>query len=261
MRQLFFLFTLTLITGYTCKQETPTISKALSNVPKEADAAQITVTDLNYWVENGQFFVIGICNNQSDQWQKIWLKMLPMDAQQHPIDFNGAVYNTFRVLSDAVPPKGRSSFFAYWPVNLFKSTPNACQVTGAGAMQVLPGAILIAEETGGIRLIDNQKIKDTTQQIETRWLAKTTISNPLNMEASNPKIELLLYGTDNKLWMSSLLDPNNNDQKQVFTFEKYGPMAPGEKRKASIYIYYDLVPGPLKKVRIGKIEFLPFNAR
>jgi hypothetical protein len=234
---------------------------AKSSIPPGAQMADVSISDLNYWIEGDRFFVIGICHNESARWQNIWLAMIPLDKNGQTIGFSPESYNTFQVTANAVPPKGRSSFFAFWPLNAFDAPPAACRVSGAGTFQVPPRPILIATETGGIRVLDNKPSGDTLKQIESRWMSNTTIVNPMPVEAAAPRLELLIYGTDNKLWMSTLLDPEDPGLKPVFSMEKTGPMAPGEKRKASTYIYYDKVPARLQEIKIGRVEYLPFCAR
>jgi hypothetical protein len=80
--------------------------------------------------------------------------------------------------------------------------------------------------------------------------------NPLPQSARHPKLELLLYGTDNKLWFSTLLDPDDPQYKSLIVSEKAGPMAGGEKRELGISVHYDQLPAALRKDRTGGIAGL-----
>lgn len=224
-----------------------------------AAPALVSIDDLNCWVEKGNFFVIGLCNNESNEWQKIRLRMDPLDAAGKALSFTEGAANTFPVYADAVPPRGRSSFFAYWPLSSFAGIPDSARIGGAGAEVVPAGPILIAEQQSGVKMLSGGGAGPGA--VETRWLASVVLSNPLQLPASRPKTELLLYGTDKRLWMSSILDPEDPSQKDILTLERPGPMAPGEKRQLSCYIFYDNLPARLQALKIGRVEFLPFEGR
>jgi hypothetical protein len=138
-------------------------------MPEGTAIPAVTFTDLNCWIEQDKFFVVGICNNESAQWQKIWLKMDPLTAAGQPVGFNGSAI--FQVHSNALPPKGRSAFFAFWPLSAFNSRPDTCNISGAGSIAVVPGPILLAE--------DQSAVKMKTDQPDFTWLVNTNIHNPL----------------------------------------------------------------------------------
>lgn len=221
----------------------------------------LTFTDLNCWVEREHFFVIGVCNNFTGEWSRIWLRMTPTDDEGNPITVNGAPNAVFPTLSDAVPPHGRTSFFFEWPLSAFPTTPDSFLVAGAGAVVMPPGAILITTEQSGVKVLVPATAGDTIATVEKAWRVSTVVENPLDLEAAHPRIELLLYGTDQRLWFSSVLNPEDTLQVKTLKAERDGPMAPKEKRRFGSVVFYDNLPQALKEKKIGQVKFLPFNAR
>lgn len=221
----------------------------------------ISISELNCWVERGQFFVVGICNNLSDDWLNVWLNMAPLDAKGKPITVNGAETATFPTFSDAVPPRGRTSFFYEWPLTSFPSLPDSCIVTGAGSIAMSPGAILVATEQSGVKMLVPATPGDTAATVEKAWQLSVTVENPLDIEAAHPRLELLLFGTDKRLWFASVLNPEDPNQKEILKAEAEGPMAPKSKRRFGTQVFYDNLPQALIEKRIGRVEYQPFNAR
>lgn len=245
----------------SAENQSNTATNISNTLELDTTLTNISISDLNCWVERGQFFVVGICNNESDYWLNIWLQMAPTDANGKPIKVNGAESAIFPTFSDAVPPRGRTSFFFEWPLAAFPSMPDSCVVTGAGAVALSPGPILVVVEQSGVKMLVPATPEDTVSNLEKAWTLNFVVENPLDVEAAHPRVELLLYGTDKRLWMATVLDPENEDQKEVFKAEKEGPMAPKEKRRFAAQVVYDNLPQSLVEKKIGRVEFLPFNAR
>ncbi|HRI59739.1 MAG TPA: hypothetical protein PK228_08445, partial [Saprospiraceae bacterium] len=164
-------------------------------LPYGTITAIVTISNLNCWVEQGQFFVIGICDNGADEWQKIWLEMKPLDAEGQPLKVHGDTVSIFPTFSDAVPPRGRTSFFASWPLSAFSGTPASCIVKNGAALPLTAGPILIAGQQSGVKILMPEKEGDTTK-VEKAWQVNVIIENPLDMPAAHPKVEMLLYGKD-----------------------------------------------------------------
>lgn len=227
--------------------------------PPGTAPSNISVEDLHCWVEQGNFYVIGICNNLDNFWGRMWLKMTPLNAAGHPLALKPGVESTFPVFSSAVPPRGRSSFFAAWSVQSFEEIPDSCTISSAGTLGCNPGAILIAEQISGIKMF----VRDSGEadSRENQWLATIKIHNPLEIFAARPQIELLLYGTDNRLWMSYILNPEDPAQMAILKVDQPGPIPPAEHRTFSSYIFYEGLPKKLQEIRIGRIDALPFDAR
>ncbi len=256
---------LILISGITlffaCTNTTENKTTGANSVlPHGTVSTNVNISNLNCWVEEGQFFVIGICNNDAHEWQKIWLAMTPLDAEGRPMKVNGDSSGVFVTFSDAVPPRGRTSFFASWPLSAFPAPPDSCIVKGAAALPLTAGPILIAREQSGVKMLVPEKPGDTTQ-LERAWLVNVVVENPLDMMSAHPKVEMLLYGNDNRLWFASVLDPEDEQQKQYVKAERNGPMEPKERRRIGTNVYYDDLPKALKEQKIGRVEFLAFEAR
>jgi hypothetical protein len=231
-------------------------------LPTDAKPSAISITDLNFWTEQGRFFVTGLCNNESTDWQTIWLKMEPLDSAGNALTIGGQPFGTCRLMSDAVPPRGRSSFFAHWALPEIAGLPDSIRISNAGSVIQPAGPILIAGQQGGVKMMVPVKQGDSTVSVERAWQVNVTIENPLNMSADHPRAELLIFGTDKKLWMTTLLNPEDEEQRKLMLgIEKDGPMAAGEKRSIGCYVYYDNLPQRLKEIKIGQVGFQAFNAR
>ena len=229
-------------------------------LPAAADTANISISDLNCWSEQGQFFVVGICDNRAGAWQRIWLRMEPTDSTGRPITCNGQPSVVIPTFSPAVPPLGRTSFFAGWPLSAFSGQPRSCRITGAGAVAVPAGPILIGGEQSGVRMMTPDP-SDATRTIEKGWQASVVIQNPLQLPAQHPCVELLIYGKDQRLWFSQLLDPSDPALRGTVTSTGEGPLQPQEQRRISANIFYPNLPKQLQDVLIGRVEFLPFDKR
>lgn len=238
----------------------PKISPA-SDMPAEAGAAQVNITELNCWVEQGHFFIAGICDNLSPEWQKIWLKMTPMDSEGKPLKVNGEAASVFRPFSDAVAPRGRTSFFAGWPLDQFSGTPDSCVISGAGAVVVNAGPILVVTEQSGVKMLLHEQVGDSLVGTEKAWQLSILVENPLELQAAHPRIEMLVYGTDKRLWYVSVLNPEDPAQQQYLKPEREGPMAPREKRRFAAFLSYENLPQALKEKKIWRIDYQAFNAQ
>lgn len=228
--------------------------------PASADTAHVRIGDLNCWTEQGQFFVVGTCDNRAGTWQRIWLRMEATDNSGQPLRCNDQPSAVFPTCSRAVPPLGRTSFLVGWPLTAFSGRPANCKVTGAGAMLESPGAVLIGTEQSGVRVLAPDPA-DASKTIEKGWQASVLIQNPLNLPAERPCTELLIYGKDQRLWFSQILDPNAPALRDILSSTGSGPLAPQEQRRVSTQIFYPNLPQPLQKSGIGRVEFLPFDRR
>lgn len=222
--------------------------------------SNVSIHDLNCWSEQGQFFITGTCVNESNTWQKMWLKAEPLDKAGKPVKIQTFGSVIFPTLSSAVPPKGRTAFFAGWPLTDFKGVPDSCRVTGAGAIQVPTGPILLVDQISGVKMLSPlQTGQPATEEIA--WQINAVLNNPMPIAAAHPRLELLLFGTDNRLWYSTLLNPEDPQTKQMLSLEKDGAMQPGEKRQVGVYAFYAQLPAALKAKKIGRVEILGFEER
>ena len=265
MRPLIFTLILGITLFFSCtnsvenQSNNPAVA-ANSALPYGTITAITTITDLNCWVEQGQFLVAGVCNNESGEWQKIWLDMTPLDANGRRLKVNGDSSSVLPTFSDAVPPHGRTSFFAAWPLSAFSGTPDSCIVKGGSALPVSSGPILIAVKKSGVRVIVPQAPGDTATK-EIAWQVNVTVENPLDIKAYHPRTELLIFGRDQRLWFATVLNPEDEQQKQYVKAEKDGPMEPHEKRDIGANVFYDNLPKALREQTIDHVDFYPFEAR
>jgi hypothetical protein len=229
-------------------------------LPAQIITPKISVQHLNYWVEKGQFFVTGICVNESAAWQKIWLKaeILNKDGQLLQIQGNKGVI--FQPFSSAIAPKAGSAFFVGWPLTEIAGSPNAARVSGAAASTVQAGPILLTEEISAVKMMMPAKESEPATE-ETAWQISAVLNNALPATALHPRLELLLFGTDNRLWLSTLLNPEDPALKQMVAMEKEGPMQGREKRQLGIMVYYERLPEELRVKKIGRVELLGFEER
>ncbi len=229
-------------------------------LPPNTQLANVSVSNLNCWSEQGQFIITGICVNESGTWQKIWLKADPLDKNDKPLKIQGFGSVILPTFSSAVPPKGRTAFFAAWPLSDFNGAPDSCRIAGAGAIQKPAGPILLVEQISGVKMLAPQQTGQPATE-EIAWQINAVLNNPMPIAAAHPRLELLLFGTDNRLWFSSLLNPEDPQTKQLLRLDKDGAMQPGEKRQVGVYAFYERLPAALKEKKIGRVEILGFEER
>ncbi len=242
-----------------CKQSTD--QKAENNgIPANAAPIQVQISHLNCWSEGGQFFVTGICNSQSDQWQKIWLRMEALDSNGKAVKWKGDAEVIFPVFSAAVPPRGRSAFFQGWPLGDFSGTPDTCRVSGAGAIGQQAGPVLLIEGLSGVRMqAPANPGSGAAASSELGWQISAELSNPLERTAEHPRLELLLFGKDNRLWYAAVLNPEDDRLKEVLKMEETGPILPASKRRFGASVDYTNLPQALQTQKIGRVEMLVFE--
>ncbi|MBV6443579.1 MAG: hypothetical protein DYG98_18840 [Haliscomenobacteraceae bacterium CHB4] len=247
-------------TNSTENQANKTTASQSPILPAGVISAAVEVSAVNCWVEQGQFLVTGVCDNRDTEWEKIWLKMIPLDAKGRRLIVSGDTASIFPTFSDAVPPLGRTSFFVSWPLTAFSGTPETCIVEGAAMLPMGPGPILVSGEQSGVRILVPAKPGDTAT-IEKAWQVNVTVENPLDLYAYHPRVELLLYGKDKRLWFATVLNPEDPQQKEYVSAEREGAIEPKGRMRIGATVYYDNLPAALKEQYIGRIEFQPFDAR
>lgn len=244
----------------TATAPTPQPARSDDTLPAHADSASVRISQLNCWTEQGQFFVVGICDNRAATWQRIWLRMEPTDSQSQPLLFGGQAAAIFPTHSRTVPPLGRTSFLAGWPLSAFSGQPAQCRVSGAGAVAESPGAVLVGTEQSGVRMLAPDPT-DAAKTVEKGWQASVLLQNPLNLPTERPCAELLIYGKDQRLWFSQVLDPSDPALRGVVSSTGEGPLRPQEQRRLNAQIFYPNLPQPLQEAGIGRVEFLPLDRR
>lgn len=97
--------------------------------------------------------------------------------------------------------------------------------------------------------------------VEAAWQVSSSVSNPLDMTASKPRIEVLVYDTESKLWLTTVINPEDPAVKDIFKFDSYSPLRPTENRQFTLTIGYQALPKALQEKKIGRVEIFPFEAR
>lgn len=227
-------------------------------LPETAKPIEISFRDMNAYTANDLFCIVSIVDNGMDQWQQIWVKTELIDANGNILTVNGDSSILLQTFSDAVPPRGATAFFSAIPLSQVSGVPVNCRLEGAGAITRPPGPILIATEVGGVRAMYADK-DDPTKIVEKTFNLQAVIENPLDLMAYRPKMVLLVYGKDYKLYFAQMvgLDDPNAPLKQ----EREGPFQPQEKRNISCLIMYDQLPKPLQEMLIGRVDVQVHEAR
>jgi len=242
-----------------CKEKVPAPTGPLNAdlLPANAKPISVILSRINCWVEQGKFNVVGICTNSTPEWQKISLDVVPVDAKGKPISISKYSSVIISTQSDAVPPTARTSFYASWPLSDFDGKPDSIKLKSAMAIQPAPGPILVTSVINGVKMLGSVPGQPAIEG----WHVSSSISNPLAMTASKPRLEILVFGTDNLLWLSTLLNPDDPAVQQIFHFERQGPLQPGEDRPFNLQVFYQGLPLALQEKKIGRVEIMPFEAR
>ena len=227
-------------------------------IPDDADTAQVAFRDLNYWTENGQFCIASLVDNQAAYWQRIWVRIEVLDANGEPLKIDGESSLVVRALADAIPPRGASAFFVALSRDRLSGEPASCRLSGAGSISQDPGAILIAGDIGGVR-VQKPDPNDPTKILELAFQVSGKVENPLNVEATHPRLVFLLYGKDLKLYYVQMLNPE--DPKPAVSFEPKGPVLPQGRAKLYCPIQYNQLPQKLQEVLIGRADIQVYDAR
>lgn len=224
------------------------------------DSAKITITDVNYWVENQQFVVAGILSNDALVWQKIYLRVTFQDANGKPVEVNGEPEMFIPATTNSVPPRGRSGFCWTWDMDKFSAPPARCTVSAAGAQQVSPKPIIVALDpsmvnvmTGGAKSVLDTNVQTTLAGHQ----ASFAIFNGTDLVAQKPMVQMMIFGTDNKIWHSNVLVADSTDQ--VIYAGKSGPLMPREKRVIGFGMLLSALPAELQRVGVGRLEYFPFD--
>ncbi|MBK8967267.1 MAG: hypothetical protein R3D58_22555 [Saprospiraceae bacterium] len=239
---------------YTLAADTFLVDK----LPVNTDTLTTGFRDVHYYTSDDHFCIVGIVDNQSPFWQKIWLKAQLIDSTGNALAIQGDTALIIRAFSDAVPPRGATAFFAAVPLSRIAGMPAQCRVTGAGAIQQPGGPILIATvfNSTNVRFPDST---DASGSVAKLVQVQATLENPLNVQAYHPRLLVLLYGKDQRLYYARLVNPELPDAP--VTQNNQGPMAPAEKRNVTCQIVYDLMPEPLRNQLVYRVEMQAFDAR
>lgn len=256
LAQAFVLLTFTTSCNFT-SDTTPKLPKQEdTSMPKDAKAAQAHLTDVNCWSEGDMFYAAGIIDSDDFFWKRFWIELEIIDANQQILLVKSDSATIVPAHSWATPPRGRTTFFGSWKLADLKGTPDSIRLKSAKGIELKAGAILLVSNQRGVRMLSNAE-KDTMNEFA--WTITGTLENPLPQYAERPCIDVLLYGKDNRLYFSQVLDLNSDTT--IVKAGAWGPMLPNEKRGFGMNIGYDALPAPLKELKIGKVDILGFEKR
>jgi hypothetical protein len=251
----------TLLVFFACKNDDSPKASAPKDplvMPADAEKAEISVSDFNCWTELNMFIITGICNNESADWQRIWLRAVINDKDGKTLPFKGHPDVVFRAFSDAIPPRGRSAFMVALPLSSFGGVPDTCQISGAGAVDMSEGPVLVASDIGGARQLESGT------QTETGRKASVKISNPQPGRAvDNLKFEVLLYDQNNRLWMAQVVNPldSNFIRSNQLLSDGSGPIPGAGSRTYGFNLITQGLPAALQNGKLGRLDFIPFESR
>ncbi|MBK9337012.1 MAG: hypothetical protein IPM98_10645 [Lewinellaceae bacterium] len=227
-------------------------------LPEGVAPAYVDFRDQNTYISDGFFCIVSIVDNKSIDWVRIWARVAVQDSMGNTLAVNGDSSFVLRSFSDAVPPAGATSLFCAIPLKQISGAPAGCTLQGAGVLLQSPGPILIAPQAGGVRM-QRPSAEDSTKIEELAYNMLTSVENPLPDSAFHPRLELLLYGNDKKLYFAQVLNPE--DKPSGIYMEREGPLSGGEKREIRYPVLYQFLPQPLKDNLIGRIEVQAYEAR
>ncbi len=252
------------IAGVFCTETFPDEPKIgmFEPIPEKSDTFEVVFRDTNFWIEGDSIFcVTGIVDNKRMEWQKIWLRVDMTDAAGAPISIKGKDALILRAFSDAIPPFGASSFFYTIPLKRLSARPANCKFSCVAAKNEAEGPILIGGMQSNVKAFSGP---DTFSNIDDRresaWLITTDISNPLPLVSYHPRLNVLVYGRDQKLWFSQVLNPEDTLTKMV-VMQPPAPIGGTASASAFFQVNYGGLPNILNQTRIGRIDVLLFEAR
>lgn len=231
----------------------------VEQIPANAKELVANVNSVHVWVDKEQVNLAGIVSNTSAEWQRFWLEATPVGQSGRSVIISKHPSVVVTPYSDAVPPSGRTSFFATWPVSNFSSQPYNFTFKVWGQAQK-PGPILAIPMTSAIQASVPQPVGEGLKP-EVAWHMTGNLSNPLNFTADHPRIEVLVFGMDNQLWFATVLNTEDKEMRKLFQWDREGPLKPKEERPFNLQVYTIGMPEALKEMGIKKIDLLPFNAR
>lgn len=230
------------------------------SLPAGAQQIPVGFRDMNAYTSNGYFCIVSRVDNGTDLWQKIWVKSELLDAEGNTLSVEGDTSLLLQTFSDAVPPRGATSFFCAIPLDKVSGVPVNCRLEGAGAIPKSAGPILLATDIGGVRaMYPDKKDSVTVKVVEQIFMVQGAIENPLNLTAYHPKIVFLVYGNDTRLYFAQMIDPEKPNPS--FRQDGFGPLNPQDKRPFTYQIHYEMLPDPLKEMLIGRVDVEVFESR
>lgn len=231
-------------------------------MPEKSDTFEVAFRDTNYWIEGDSLFCItGLVDNKRMEWQKIWIRIDMKDESGNPVSIKGKDALVLRAFSDAIPPFGASSFFYGISLDQLSARPRECTFAGAASRNVAEGPILVGGMQSNVKAFSGPDTSsDVNARKESAWLITCDVNNPLPIPANDPRLNVLIYGRDQKLWFSQVLNPQDTVEKKV-VMQPPAPIAGGKTSSAFFQVRYEGLPKVLDNVRIGRIDVMMYEAR
>lgn len=225
-------------------------------MPNTAKPAAGHLTDVSCWTENETFYIAALVDSDDMFWKRFWAELKIVDSQGQLLKVTNDSFALVPTHSYAVPPRGRTSLT--WGIALkdIAGTPDSVILNKMMGQDVPAGAILIVSSLSTFKVLSNNADSTST---ELGWRVSGTVENPLPFEAAGPCIDLLIYGTDQKLYMTQALELNSDTA--LVKSQSYGPLFPQDKRAFGLNIVYDGLPQALRDKKIGKVDILGFEKR
>ena len=260
---LFLLSSCVLLLTWQCAQSsgdgnTSGTKQESLEMPSTAKPTPAHLTDVNCWSENNQFMVAALLDSDDFFWKRFWVKLALVDASGKQLLIGADSFAIIPTHSSAVAPRGRTSFTWAFDKRKISGEPDSVLLLDAMGQEVFAGPILIAANTSSVKIL-NPDPKDSTANIEIAWRVNGTIENPLPGVVLEPCIDVLLYGTDQRLYFTQGL--NLNQDTTIVASDRYGQMLPGDKRSFGMSIGYESLPEALKNLKIGRVDFLGYEKR
>ncbi len=260
---IFLLSSLLLLLTWQCAQSSTegantTTKQESLEMPSTAKPTPAHLTDVNCWSENNQFMVAALLDSDDFFWKRFWVKIALLDASGKQLLIGADSFAIIPTHSSAVPPRGRTSFTWSFDKRKIAGEPDSIRLIDAMGQEVFAGPILIATKTSSVKVINGDP-EDSTKTVEVAWRVNGTLENPLPGVVLEPCIDVLLYGTDERLYFTQGLQLNQDTA--VVASDRYGQMLPGDKRNFGMAIGYESLPEALKNLKIGRVDFLGYEKR
>ncbi len=216
--------------------------------------------DYNGYISGDYYCLVSLVDNLSADWLEIWVRAKLLDENGKPLCIKGDTSIIIRTFADAVPPSGATAFFKAIPMSIISGgRPDTFLLEGAGVRFREPGPILVAPDNGGVRIQipDPEAPREKVKEIA--FKSKTTLMNPLPIEAYHPRLVYLIYAKDLKLYYAEMVNPEDKPQNLYMTSE--GTLAGGSSRDIFYDIAYANLPAPIKDLLIARVDVQAFEAR